>query len=266
MQQHSLEPLYQWFDHYAGTFRLDEPQQHSILLLKADHSKRVAAEIVMIAQDCGLHGRELVLAEASGLLHDVGRFEQFVRFRTFNDRISVNHGQLGVKVLHDTETLKSFLPEEREVIVEAISHHNSLRIPDGLGKKSSLMTKLLRDADKLDIYRILIDQYLADSKERNSSVHLGVADSDALSPEIIAQLMRGEIGDYRHLKTLNDFKLLQLGWVYDINCSFTLRCLMERGYFEKIYATLPRSETTEMIYARLQSYIHDRITRHIDTI
>ena len=39
------------------------------------------------------------IAEAVALLHDVGRFEQYKRYGTFNDRKSVNHAALGVEIM-----------------------------------------------------------------------------------------------------------------------------------------------------------------------
>jgi hypothetical protein len=41
------------------------------------------------------------------------------------------------------------------------------------------------------------------------------------------------------LKTLNDFMLLQLAWVYDLNFTGSLRMVAERRYIEMIAALLP---------------------------
>jgi len=59
------------------------------------------------------------------------------------------------------------------------------------------------------------------------------------------------------LKTLNDFKLLQMGWVYDINFPRTFQLIRERGYLKMIRDALPRSETILRVYSRVQSYLEE---------
>ena len=41
------------------------------------------------------------------------------------------------------------------------------------------------------------------------------------------------------LKTLNDFKLLQIGWIYDVNFGRTFQIVRERGYLERIRESIP---------------------------
>jgi hypothetical protein len=53
------------------------------------------------------------------------------------------------------------------------------------------------------------------------------------------------------LRTRNDFKLLQMAWIYDVNFPPTFRMIAERGYLETIRNTLPASERIDRIYARL---------------
>jgi hypothetical protein len=48
------------------------------------------------------------------------------------------------------------------------------------------------------------------------------------------ELMAGKSVKVESLKTLNDFKLLQMGWVYDINFPRTFQLIRERGYLKMI--------------------------------
>jgi hypothetical protein len=41
------------------------------------------------------------------------------------------------------------------------------------------------------------------------------------------------------VRTLNDFKLLQISWVYDLNFTESFRMIEERNYLEKLAAALP---------------------------
>ena len=53
------------------------------------------------------------LAELIGLLHDIGRFEQIKRYNTFIDKNSINHGQLGVKILFDDNQIRRFIKDSK---------------------------------------------------------------------------------------------------------------------------------------------------------
>ena len=57
------------------------------------------------------------------------------------------------------------------------------------------------------------------------------------------------------LKTLNDFKLLQLAWIYDLNFASSLRILESRQYIDDIAATLPRTKEIIGALATLQRYV-----------
>jgi putative nucleotidyltransferase with HDIG domain len=48
---------------------------------------------------------QLELAETIALFHDIGRFEQFKTYGTFDDRASENHATIGLKVLKATDIL-----------------------------------------------------------------------------------------------------------------------------------------------------------------
>jgi len=43
--------------------------------------------------------RALAFAEVIAWLHDIGRFEQFDRYRTFADAESENHAQIALRVI-----------------------------------------------------------------------------------------------------------------------------------------------------------------------
>jgi hypothetical protein len=122
-------------------------------------------------------------AETAALFHDIGRFEQLVRYGTFSDHHSVNHAELGVSVLESEGVLAGLQPEDRDGLGRVIRNHNRFAISEGESGFHLAQSRLLRDADKLDIFRILIDFYRNGGGE-NSTVALGLSDSDAISPAV----------------------------------------------------------------------------------
>ena len=183
-----------------------------------------------------------MLAEAVALLHDIGRFPQYHRYRTFKDSSSVNHAVLGAELLARAQVLDKLPADEQDVVMSAVRLHNVFTIPPELRGEYSLHLKLIRDADKLDIWRVFNEFYRLPEQDRASAVSLGFPDVPECSPDVLAALSRRELVDLAMVQSLNDFKLLQLSWVYDLNFAASFTILRTRGYIDGLVATLPPRE------------------------
>ncbi len=62
--------------------------------LKIQHTYEVVRNIKEIARQEGMDEQTVQMAKIIALLHDIGRFSQFMDFGTFNDTISLNHAEL----------------------------------------------------------------------------------------------------------------------------------------------------------------------------
>ena len=98
------------------------------------------------------------LAYLCAVYHDIGRFEQLKRYHTFLDYKSIDHAQLGCEILRQGDFLDELSAREREQVLTAIGNHNRLAIEDGLDEKTLLFAKLIRDADKCDIFRVFAQE------------------------------------------------------------------------------------------------------------
>jgi hypothetical protein len=146
----------------------------------------------------------------------------------------------------------------RELILKAISYHNRLSIPEDESPVCIYFSKLLRDADKLDIFNLVSTYYHINHTERSAAVELDLPDTHEVSDEILTSLQEGKMISMQQLRSLNDFKLLQMGWVYDINCQPTFQMIYELDYLKKIRDTLPASERIDHIYSKLMSYLKEK--------
>ena len=90
--------------------------------------------------------------------------------------------------------------------------------------------RLLRDADKIDIWKVVIDYYHKRDKNPNSIVEIGLPDNPVFSQKIIEALNKSRIARMQDLKTLNDFKLLQISWVFDLNFIPSFKAVKSRKY------------------------------------
>ena len=78
---------------------------------KIYHSLRVMEISKKIATNMGLENEKIELATLIGLLHDIGRFEQFKIYQTYSDLESIDHGDLGADILKQNNFIRNFIKE-----------------------------------------------------------------------------------------------------------------------------------------------------------
>lgn len=83
------------FDDYVTNYDI----RNQKIKLKTDHTYNVSELCEKIAFSIGMTKEDINIAWLTGLLHDIGRFEQVRRYGTFNDSKSVDHAKLGVDIL-----------------------------------------------------------------------------------------------------------------------------------------------------------------------
>lgn len=249
-----------WFADYVATFTSEDPEVQTNIDLKREHTLRVCRASREIGLDLNLSQNDLRLAEIAALFHDIGRFEQFTRHRTFSDKRSFNHAAFGVGVLIKNDVLSRLGIFEQELIIKSISSHNMLELPDEDDDTVRLHQRLLRDSDKLDIWWVVTDYYRERATGKiNPGLELNQPDTPGISEAVFERIMNGETVLFADLQNLNDFKLLQVGWVFDVNFAPTLRRLKERGYLDMIRSHLPDDENVNELFDCVNNYIEQRL-------
>ncbi len=157
MEKLDIAPLKTWFDAYCRGFYTDSEANNRNYSLKELHTHHVRENMNILTNSLGFSQHDKALAETIALFHDVGRFEQYQRFSTFRDDISTNHAALGVRVLHENRVLAGLPLEDRRTILRAVALHNVFRLPTAIGAMDLMHARLIRDADKLDIWRIFME-------------------------------------------------------------------------------------------------------------
>lgn len=251
-----LPELKRWFEQYTSQFASDDPLIQANTDLKIKHTQRVCETAKDIGTSKNLSAEDLCLAEMAALLHDIGRFEQYRKYRTFVDARSVDHAALGVKVLKTERPLGALAKDQADMILRVVQYHNRAALPKNVDKRFLLLLKLVRDADKIDIWHIVTEYYRNASGHRNPGIELDLPDDPGISDAAYKALMSGNLVRMSEIKTLNDFKLLQLGWVYDLNFPRTCQIVRERRYVEKIQQSLPsHSRRVAHIIERIQAWL-----------
>ena len=200
--------------------------------LKIAHIERTSLRAKEIAKSLNLDEENIKLAELIGLLHDIGRFEQVKRYNTFVDRISVNHGELGVEILFKENKIRNFIDDNKydEIIKIAILNHN--RSPKDLiysNEREKLHSKIIRDADKIDI------MYVLTFEEKQVAWEKEDVESDKITTEIYREFFEDNCIDYKNMKTSADIIVANFAYIFDFNYNFSLRIIKNEDYLSKIY-------------------------------
>ena len=247
------------FTAYFESFKGLTAQQKDNFTIKYDHSVRVAELCLSLAQKIAWTEEQQSLAYCTGLFHDIGRFSQLVEFDTFNDSKSVDHAEYSVKVLQEKAYLAAFSEEQQTAIQEAIQYHNKRELPRDLSESGAELAKLLRDADKLDILKVLTDYYTKPRSVPNHTLTWELPAGTAVTKTVAKQALAGELVDKELVANQMDIKIMQLSWVFDLNFKPSFKLLMEKRFTEKIYGTLPKSDTVIQIYRTVKVFSENKV-------
>ncbi|HEY5974113.1 MAG TPA: HD domain-containing protein [Geobacteraceae bacterium] len=234
-----LAALYRWFTGYSATFRTANLADQRNYDLKEAHTYRVWSNSRLIASDADFSAEERLLGEAVALLHDIGRFRQYREYGTFRDSDSVNHAELGVAIMREGRVLAGLSAADQELIELAVGLHNVFVIPADLSPAAGAAVALIRDADKLDIWRVFSELFALDPAERASAATLGLAETSEVTPQVLEMLISKQMVNLALVKTVNDYKLLLLSWVYDLSYAATARLVAKRRLIDRVALTLP---------------------------
>jgi hypothetical protein len=260
MDQDQLNRFERWFDGYTSGFLGDDDYVNANLRLKQEHTQRVRAESVFLAQELALNDDETRIAELIGLFHDVGRFPQFAQYRTFNDPRSVNHSQLGVQVLRREGLLNAFTAQERTWVETAVGLHGRKALPSALNGRALLFAKIIRDADKIDIFRVVAEGYKRYQENPESfMLEIELPDGPEYTPEVLEAVLNEELIDSARLRTLTDAKLNHMGWVYDLNFTPSLKRIDERGFLTELFSLLPQDDEIQRACRKIRDYVDSRL-------
>lgn len=236
-----------YFDEFVKNYDLTNPK----LNYKYYHSIRVMDNMCLLAKNMNLPYKDIELAKCIGLLHDIGRFTQFAKFGNFKDS-NLDHGNYAANYLEKENALKHFdiAKEDYKVVYTAIRNHNKPIIEHNLNKRELLFSKMLRDADKLDILNAL-----SDTKIKKEIYE----DDSSISKRVKSAFFNKEIIEKGNKDSQSDNLVRIFSYVYDINFNISLYIIKENRYYEKIYNRLNNKDKYKLYIEFINNYIKERV-------
>ncbi len=226
----------------------------SNIRIKINHSLHVLENASQIVVGENILGHTADLCRLAALYHDIGRFPQFAQYQTFNDKESVNHGRLGVLTLRDF-AMPTPLPEkDMRILRFAVGQHNLKTIRPTLPTHVAIPTQVTRDADKIDIFRVMLEHFSSDNPDPRVT-HGFVDIPGKYTREIYDTVMAEKPGDYALIQCANDFKLLLIGWLHDLHFATSIKILDQRKYINNIFSFLPEDENIRRLKEKTNHFI-----------
>lgn len=255
MTADQLQQIRNWVETYMEGFRAAPGNLPAPIALKLDHTRHVAENAREIARELGWVPEDVHAAEALGWLHDVGRFAQFAEFGHFHDATSVDHGLRSCEIVQAAGLLAMLPADERDGLLESVRHHNAKSIPPTISPAGLPFLKLLRDADKLDIYRVVIEGLKRDGFRELADLWPHIDLDGPVHPRLLREIHTRRDADVVHVLSLADFLLLQAFWIYDLHYEPTRDRIRRRRILETIGSYLPDQPAIREILGHLRTYL-----------
>jgi len=223
-----IKRLHGLYDEYVDGFRVDG-KLPPMMELKRIHTAFVVRNAKDIAAGEGFDAETAEVCEAAALLHDTGRYEQLRRYNTFRDSDSVDHARFSYDIVKERGWLAGCPHAEK--ILDAVLFHNRRELPEGLDPLTFAAAHCTRDADKLDIFRVLEHQLATTDWRSDSKAFWDLPIMAQPSPEVVAAIRDDRPVDYQYIRTLSDFVFIQVGWIRSgLHYPVARRLAADRGH------------------------------------
>ena len=229
---------------------------------KQEHSIRVMRISKRIAEGMKLTQEEIDIATLIGLLHDIARFEQYTKYHTFKDAESIDHGDLGAEILK--KDIKKYIETDEydELIQLAVKNHNKYKIQEGLTQKQEMFAKIIRDADKLDNFRVK-------EKENFENIFPSKYNPETINYEVVSSKVYENFMKHKCIKlgdreTQIDYWVCVIAFIFDLYFDVSLQYIKEKGYVDILvdriqYKNDITKKQMEDIRKCAKEYVNNRI-------
>ena len=249
-----------------------------MIRLKIEHTYRVCGLCQQIAKSLKLSEEEVDIAWLTGLLHDVGRFEQQRVYGTFSDAVSIDHAKYGARILFGEIweqktgisagseeslpegiqadagiTIRDFVEDasEDQLLWTAVFYHSAYRIPEALDDRTAMFCHILRDADKIDILKVNVDFPL----EEIYNVSTEVLYRGEVTPEVMESFDE-EHAVLRSLKkTAVDNVVGHISLVYELVYPESCHIVKQQGYLDKLMSFESKNPQTRKQFAHIREHM-----------
>ena len=237
--------LTEGFDKFTSKFDMN----NRLTKLKYNHSYRVSYTAKNLAIELGLSPSGVELATTYGLLHDTGRFEQLEKYNTLSDISTMDHADFGAFLLFEKGLIKEFCSNEEnyDVIKTCVKYHNKYSIDEmNFDIRELFHLKLIRDADKIDIFNIWANLDEIDFKSDGE-----------VSESVKEEFYNHQMIHNENKKTNADALIGTLSYIFDINFCESLDYIIKEDFISEMFDRVDEEnkENLREIFEYAEKYV-----------
>ncbi|MDD2376739.1 MAG: HD domain-containing protein [Clostridia bacterium] len=246
--EYNIDRIRDTFDNFIK----DYDKTNHMIDMKYKHAIDVANNALNIARSIGLDEEGRYLAYIVGILHDIGKFEQVKLYKTLDDTNTVDHVNYGCDILKNG-LIRQFINENKydEIIIKTIQNHNKFCIDSSFSDDEKLYCSILRDSDKLDVFKRLSEGQFEDN--------YNVTKDMIISPEISLQINKKHPIEFSLGNNNLDKVLLRLSMIYDINYAYTLKTIKQNDYLNKYIVLIDTIDYNKLILKNILNDLYEYI-------
>jgi len=220
------------------------------------HSLRVVTNTLFLANILLQTEDEKRIATVNALFHDLGKASLIAKnIESLN--IQRDHATVSAKILQQMAFYQDLSADVQLIVLKSVENHNKLKLPKLDNDQQTLFARLLRDADKLDIYDSSY-RYFKEKCGVQPTMSMDLNNSIEVSEKILKSILAGKNASVEDMKSLNDYKLLLLSMAFDLNFKLTFRIMSEKQYIQKIYETLPKRDQIIEVYRSIKLFVENK--------
>ena len=245
-------------EEFFSLYSVTKNRTFDMCKVKIIHTRHVTENCDKITESMGLDEYDRDIAWIIGELHDFARFGQAVVTKTFRDSERFNHARLGARILFTHRMIEDIIPnysevpdEDKLVMEKAVYYHSDMTLPDGLTERERMFCDIIRDADKIDIFRSV--------EEGNIFTLYACTWEDIISSDISPAV---EEAFYRHETVLNsnritpaDKRCAHIALCFGLNSETAKEVVIEQGYLKKLMEIEFVKPEVQEKYKRMKSEV-----------
>lgn len=227
-----MDQIYYLFSkHYHAILQkaMDENNPNVIDMLnkKFIHTFRVINNTQTICHKENLDTYIMQLSEICALFHDIARFDQALYYGHFNDLESFDHAESSANILikHTQHLLNLIKEEDIKKIEKAIRYHNKIEIPPNENKDVLLLTKILKDADKINILSINLKSNFIQFDGRLTT-------DEIINENCIEEFLNKRVVKSKDVTSILDNNIKMLSWIYDLHFKTSLEMYQKEKFID----------------------------------
>ncbi len=245
------------FEEYFQSLVIDSPLHHRQVDEIRAHSLRVVSNTLLLGKVVLPNTEDLRTAEIIALFHDLGKAKMVVQGTESPTNIQRDHAGYSAKLLQQSGIFPKMTADLQQIIIKSIENHSKIKLPKFDSEQQTLFARLLRDADKLDIFESSY-RYFKEKYGIQPLVTFDLINSAEVSEKVIKSIMAGKTASIEDMKTMNDYKLLLISMAFDLNFKHTFRIMSEKQYIQKIYETLPKRDQIIDAYRGIKLFVENK--------